>query len=108
MPNAGGMQYVCCILVSTRDLSAAAAPGVPVLPLFRSLLLHGEIFKRARLAAVAVRRQHLTNAELRRIRYRLYRWVATRLGYHSRQPHFECIYALIERYFGASTTGYKP
>jgi hypothetical protein len=42
------------------------------------------------------------------IRYSIYRWIATRLGYKVRTKYFECIYALVEKYFSKSIVGFEP
>ena len=42
----------------------------------------------------------------KRIRYSMYRYVATRLGYQSRKKYYECVYGLIEMYFSKSTVGF--
>ena len=74
------------------------------MPLYKALLLFGEHTIRKRLATV--HRNYLTNREMSRVRYTIYRWVARHLGYQSKTRHFECVYALTESYFGQSKVGF--
>jgi hypothetical protein len=104
--------YSCFLLSVANDRDLAhlepADQDLDHLMMFRFVLAAGE-----RLVE-----QHMTNAgtdyltphNMASVRYVLYRKCARRVGYRNteRVKLFECLYKLIEMYFGPSRVGFGP